>query len=240
MTESAETGNLKPYTVGELSGAIKTTIANAFGRVQVRGEIVQPKLYPASGHLYLKLKDPDSDAILDAVVWKGSVARLSFRPEHGMDVLATGKLTTYPGRSSYQLTIDSMVHAGAGAILQQIEDRRKRLAAEGLFDPARKRRSDPGNPDVCPVFDLHRIFTPSADREWAATGCRTAGIGCLDCKAKLLEHLEPALAPIRERRRTFAEKPGMIMDILRDGSARARRVAQATMDQVHQVVTITP
>jgi tryptophanyl-tRNA synthetase len=109
-----------------------------------------------------------------------------------------------------------------------------------VTDPARKRRSDPGNPDVCPVFDLHRIFTPPTDREWAATGCRTAGIGCLDCKAKLLEHLEPALAPIRERRQAFAEKPGMIVDILRDGSARARRVAQATMEQVHQVVTITP
>jgi tryptophanyl-tRNA synthetase len=109
-----------------------------------------------------------------------------------------------------------------------------------VTDPARKRRSDPGNPDVCPVFDLHRIFTPPTDREWAATGCRTAGIGCLDCKAKLLGHLEPALAPIRERRQAFAEKPGMIVDILRDGSARARRVAQATMEQVHQVVTITP
>lgn len=109
-----------------------------------------------------------------------------------------------------------------------------------VTDPARKRRSDPGNPDVCPVFDLHRIFTPPTDREWAATGCRTAGIGCLDCKAKLLEHLEPALAPIRDRRQAFAEKPGMIVDVLRDGSARARRVAQATMEQVHQVVTITP
>lgn len=109
-----------------------------------------------------------------------------------------------------------------------------------VTDPARKRRSDPGNPDVCPVFDLHRIFTPPADREWAATGCRTAGIGCLDCKAKLLEHLEPALAPIRERRQAFAEKPDMIIDILRDGSARARRVAQATMEEVHRVVTITP
>ena len=109
-----------------------------------------------------------------------------------------------------------------------------------VTDPARKRRSDPGNPDVCPVFDLHRIFTPPADREWAATGCRTAGIGCLDCKAKLLEHLEPALAPIRERRQVFAEKPDMIVDILREGSARARRVAQTTMEDVHRVVTITP
>jgi tryptophanyl-tRNA synthetase len=109
-----------------------------------------------------------------------------------------------------------------------------------VTDPARKRRSDPGNPDVCPVFDLHRIFTPPAAREWAATGCRTAGIGCLDCKAKLLEHLEPALAPIRERRQAFAEKPDRIIDILREGSARARLVAHSTMEEVHRVVTITP
>jgi tryptophanyl-tRNA synthetase len=109
-----------------------------------------------------------------------------------------------------------------------------------VTDPARKRRSDPGNPDVCPVFDLHRIFTPPDGREWAAHGCRTASIGCLDCKAKLLEHLEPALAPIRERRQAFAEKPDMIVDILREGSARARRVAQATMEEVRHVVTITP
>jgi tryptophanyl-tRNA synthetase len=109
-----------------------------------------------------------------------------------------------------------------------------------MTDPARKRRSDPGNPDVCPVFDLHRIFTPPADRQWAAHGCRTAGIGCLDCKAKLLEHLEPALAPIRERRQGFAEKPDLIVDILREGSARARGVAQATMEDVRRMVTITP
>jgi tryptophanyl-tRNA synthetase len=109
-----------------------------------------------------------------------------------------------------------------------------------VTDPARKRRSDPGNPDVCPVFDLHRIFTPPADREWAATGCRTAGIGCLDCKAKLLEHVQPALAPIRERRQAFAEKPDRIVDILREGSARARQVARTTMEEVHRVVTIAP
>ncbi|MBI3637077.1 MAG: tryptophan--tRNA ligase [Candidatus Rokubacteria bacterium] len=109
-----------------------------------------------------------------------------------------------------------------------------------MTDPARKRRSDPGNPDVCPVFDLHRIFTPPADREWAATGCRTAGIGCLDCKARLLEHMEPALAPIRERRQTFAEKPDQIVEILHEGSRRARVVAQATMDDVHRVAPLVP
>jgi tryptophanyl-tRNA synthetase len=109
-----------------------------------------------------------------------------------------------------------------------------------MTDPARKRRSDPGNPDVCPVFDLHRIFTPDADRQWAAVGCRTAGIGCLDCKDKLLEHMEPALAPIRQRRQALAEKPAQLVEILRDGSQRARRVAQATMEEVRRVVTIAP
>ena len=109
-----------------------------------------------------------------------------------------------------------------------------------VTDPARKRRSDPGNPDVCPVFDLHRIFTPPVDREWAAHGCRTAGIGCLDCKGKLLEHMEPALAPIRERRAKFMERPGAIVEILHEGSRRAQRVARTTMDAVRRVAPLTP
>jgi len=109
-----------------------------------------------------------------------------------------------------------------------------------VTDPARKRRSDPGNPDVCPVFDLHKIFTPSADREWAATGCRTAGIGCLDCKDMLLKHMLPPLAAIRERRQTFAEKPARIVEILHEGSRRARTVARATMAEVRAAVHLTP
>ena len=109
-----------------------------------------------------------------------------------------------------------------------------------VTDPARKRRADPGNPDICPVFDLHKIFTPPADREWAATGCRTAGIGCLDCKAKLLEHLLPPLAKIRERRQQFAEKPEDIVDILREGSKRAREVAKKTMEEVRRAAAIEP
>ncbi|MBI3630512.1 MAG: tryptophan--tRNA ligase [Candidatus Rokubacteria bacterium] len=109
-----------------------------------------------------------------------------------------------------------------------------------VTDPARKRRSDPGNPDICPVFDLHKIFTPAADREWAATGCRTAGIGCLDCKGKLLEHMLPPLACVRERRQQFAEKPDDIVDILRDGSKRAREVARQTMEDVRRAVPLEP
>jgi tryptophanyl-tRNA synthetase len=109
-----------------------------------------------------------------------------------------------------------------------------------VTDPARKRRSDPGNPDVCPVFDLHKIFTPPDDREACAQGCRTAGIGCLECKDVLLRHLLPPLGTIRERRQAYAEKPDRIVEILREGSRRARRVAQATMDEVRAAVHLTP
>jgi tryptophanyl-tRNA synthetase len=109
-----------------------------------------------------------------------------------------------------------------------------------ITDPARKRRSDPGNPEICPVFDLHRIFTPETDREWAAAGCRTAGIGCLDCKDVLLRHLVPALEPIRERREKLAEKPEAIVDVLHAGSERARAVARRTMEEVRSAVVLAP
>jgi tryptophanyl-tRNA synthetase len=109
-----------------------------------------------------------------------------------------------------------------------------------MTDPARKRRTDPGNPDICPVFDLHRIFTPPADREYCATGCRTAAIGCLDCKDVLLTHMLPPLEAIRERRQAFAEKPDLIVDVLHQGSRRARVAAQATMEEVRAAVHLTP
>jgi len=109
-----------------------------------------------------------------------------------------------------------------------------------VTDPARKRRSDPGNPEICPVFDLHKIFTPDADREAAATGCRTAGIGCLDCKAVLLEHMIPPLAKIREGRERFAAKPRQVVEILHEGSRRARIVAQRTMDEVRSAINLEP
>lgn len=109
-----------------------------------------------------------------------------------------------------------------------------------ITDPARKRRSDPGNPDICPVFDLHKIFTPEADRLSCAEGCRTAGIGCLDCKDVLLRYLLPPLGEIRERRQRFVEKPKEVVEILKDGSRRAREVAQATMADARRAVGIEP
>jgi tryptophanyl-tRNA synthetase len=109
-----------------------------------------------------------------------------------------------------------------------------------VTDPARKRRSDPGNPDICPVFDLHKIFTPEAERQSVATNCRTAGFGCLDCKDVLLKHMLPPLERIRERRQVFAEKPDAVKDVLIEGSRRARVVAQQTMKEVRDAVKLTP
>ena len=128
--------NLPEYTVSEISGALKRTVEDSFGHVRVRGEISQAR-FAGSGHLYLRLKD--EAAVLDAVCWKSSCARLGLRPEDGLEVVCTGRLTTYPGKSSYQLIIDRMELAGEGALLKLLEDRKRRLAAEGLFDGARKK-----------------------------------------------------------------------------------------------------
>jgi exodeoxyribonuclease VII large subunit len=136
MTTPELTHNLPELSVGQLSSALQRTVETAFPRVRVRGEISGFKRAP-SGHLYLNLKDPD--AVLGAVCWKGVAARLAIRPEDGMEVIATGKLTTFAGQSKYQLVIDQMELAGRGALLALIEDRKRRLAAEGLFEAARKR-----------------------------------------------------------------------------------------------------
>jgi len=129
--------NSPALSVSELSGALKTTIENSFGQVRVRGEISGFKRH-ASGHCYFTLKD--ENACIDAVIWRTSAGSLAFRPEDGAEVIATGKLTTYPGRSKYQIVIDRMELAGEGALLALLEKRRKALAAEGLFDGARKRK----------------------------------------------------------------------------------------------------
>lgn len=129
--------NQPEYSVSEISGHIKRVVEDTFGFVRVRGEISKASTNAASGHCYITLKD--AKAVLDAVCWKGTMAKLAHKPEAGMEVIATGKLTTYPGRSSYQLVIESLEPAGVGALMALLEQRKKQLAAEGLFDPARKK-----------------------------------------------------------------------------------------------------
>lgn len=133
---SAARFNTPEYSVGELALALKRTVEDGYGQVRVRGEITGYKR-ATSGHAYLCLKD--TTAVLDAVMWKIGVGALRFRPEDGLEVVATGKLTTYPGRSKYQLIIERMEPAGAGALMALLEARKAKLAAEGLFDASRKR-----------------------------------------------------------------------------------------------------
>lgn len=128
--------NVPEFSVAELSYELKRTVEGAFSHVRVRGEISGFKR-AASGHLYMALKD--ADAVMDAVCWKGTAGRLSIQPEDGLEVVATGKLTTYPGRSKYQLVVETMEMAGEGALLKLLEERKKKLAGEGLFDPERKK-----------------------------------------------------------------------------------------------------
>ncbi len=128
--------NVPEFTVTELSGRIKRTLEDAYGYVRVRGELGRVTK-AGSGHVYLDLKD--DRAVLSSVIWKGAAARIPIKPEQGMEVIATGRLTTFPGQSRYQLVIDTLEPAGAGALMALLEKRKKELAAEGLFDEGRKK-----------------------------------------------------------------------------------------------------
>lgn len=134
--EKQTVGNIPEYTVTELSGAVKRAIEDNFGFVRVRGELGRVTR-AGSGHVYLDLKD--EKAVISGVMWKGVASRLAIRPEQGMEVVATGKMSTFPGQSRYQLIIDSLAPAGVGALMALFEERKKKLAAEGLFAPERKK-----------------------------------------------------------------------------------------------------
>jgi exodeoxyribonuclease VII large subunit len=128
--------NAPEFTVTELSSALKRTVEDAYGHVRVRGEITGFRGAHASGHCYFALKD--DGAKIEAVIWKGTHYRMRFKPQEGLEVIATGKLTTYPGSSKYQIVIEALEPAGIGALMALMEERKKKLAAEGLFDEARK------------------------------------------------------------------------------------------------------
>lgn len=183
--------NVPEYSVTELSGAIKRTVEDAFGYVRVRGELGRVSR-SGNGHCYLDLKD--ERAVLSSVIWKGSWGRLSIKPEQGMEVVATGRLTTFAGQSRYQLVIDTLEPAGAGALMALLEERKKRLAAEGLF-AAELKKPLPKMPGVVGVvtsptgavirdilhrlrdrFPCHVLVWPSAVQGEAAPKQIIAGI----------------------------------------------------------------
>ena len=129
--------NVPELSVSELANALKRTVEDRFGHVRVRGEITNYRGPHSSGHVYFSLKD--QNARLDAVIWKMTFLRLRVKPQEGLEVVATGKISTFPGKSSYQIVIETLEPAGAGALMALLDERRKRLAAEGLFDAERKK-----------------------------------------------------------------------------------------------------
>ncbi|MGY3620818.1 exodeoxyribonuclease VII large subunit [Bradyrhizobium sp. USDA 10063] len=136
MTTAPNLLNAPEFTVSELSSALKRTVEDRFGHVRVRGEITGFRGPHSSGHCYFALKD--ENAKIEAVIWKFAHARMRFKPQEGLEVIATGKLTTYPNSSKYQIVIEALEPAGIGALMALMEERKKKLAAEGLFDEARK------------------------------------------------------------------------------------------------------
>ncbi len=136
MTAAPNLLNAPEFTVSELSSALKRTVEDRFGHVRVRGEITGFRGPHSSGHCYFALKD--ENAKIEAVIWKFAHARMRFKPQEGLEVIATGKLTTYPNSSKYQIVIEALEPAGIGALMALMEERKKKLAAEGLFDEARK------------------------------------------------------------------------------------------------------
>ena len=161
--ETDQDGNARPYSVSELAFALKRTLEDAYGFVRLRGELSKVT-HHSNGHVYLTLKD--ERAAIDGVVWKGQVRGLSIRPEQGLEVIVTGKITAYPAGSRYQIVIETMEAAGMGALLAQLERLKARLASEGLFAPERK-QPIPSMPSVVGVITsptgavirdiLHRI-----------------------------------------------------------------------------------
>ena len=132
---SGSPSNVTEFSVAEISFSIKKTMEDAFGYVRVRGELGRISR-PGSGHIYLDLKD--DRAVLSGVIWKGVASRLKIQPEQGLEVIATGKITTFPGQSKYQMVIDALEPAGAGALMALLEERKRKLGAEGLFAEERK------------------------------------------------------------------------------------------------------
>ena len=170
--------NLPELTVSELSAALKRTIEDAYGYVRVRGELGKVS-YHSNGHVYFDLKD--DRACIAGVIWRSTAARIKLKLEAGLEVVITGRVTTYPGRSQYQIVVETLEPAGLGALMALLEERKRRLAAEGLFDEARKQLLPflPGRDRRHHVADRRRDsrHSASARRPFSAPGAGLAGQG---------------------------------------------------------------
>jgi tryptophanyl-tRNA synthetase len=155
--------------------------------------------------------------------------RISVLAEPGHMLTKTPKLPGLDGRKM------SKSYGNAITLSESDEEIRKKTKVM-VTDPARKRRTDPGNPDVCPVYDWHKLFSSPQTLTWAAEGCRTAGIGCIECKAKMADHLIEWIAPVRERRLEYEKNPRRVLEVIDSGSAKARVEAKKTIERVREAV----
>ena len=137
LQEQTVRSNVPELSVSELAFSLKKTLEDTYGRVRVRGELSRVTI-PGSGHMYADIKD--ENALINTVCWKGTLSKLSVRPEEGLEVICTGRISTYPARSNYQLIVEDMTLAGEGALLKMLEERKKKLASEGLFEAERKKK----------------------------------------------------------------------------------------------------
>lgn len=243
MTDDPTT-NAQAYSVSELAFALKRTLEDAYGFVRLRGELSKVT-HHSSGHVYLTLKD--DKAALDGVVWKGSVRNLSIRPEQGMEVIVTGRITTFPAGSRYQIVIETMEAAGIGALLAQLERLKAKLADEGLFRPERK-RPIPAMPSVVGVITsptgavirdiLHRIRDrwPCRVVVWPVVVQGDAAAGQVAGAIKAFNALEPGGAIPRPDVLIVARGGGSVEDLWPfNDEGLARAVAAGTIPLISAV-----
>jgi exodeoxyribonuclease VII large subunit len=240
----APTTNAQAYSVSELAFALKRTLEDAYGFVRLRGELSKVT-HHSSGHVYLTLKD--DKAALDGVVWKGSVKNLSIRPEQGLEVIVTGRITTFPAGSRYQIVIETMEAAGIGALLAQLERLKTKLADEGLFRPERK-RPIPAMPAVVGVITsptgavirdiLHRIRDrwPCRVVVWPVVVQGDAAAGQVTAAIKAFNALEPGGAVPRPDVLIVARGGGSVEDLWPfNDEGLARAVAAGTIPLISAV-----
>ena len=209
-------------------------------------EVVDAKKYFSGGtevlnqvalaELYLK---PAADELAKKIGYENLLQRLgeaqeffkceTVLQEPGVMLTQTPRIPGLDGRKM------SKSYGNAITLSESDDDIRKKTKVM-VTDPARKRRTDPGNPDVCPVYDWHKLFSSPQTLQWAANGCRTAGIGCIECKAKMADHLIEWIAPVRERRLEYEKHPKRVLEVIDEGSKRARVEAQKTIGRVREAV----
>ncbi|MDP2258652.1 MAG: exodeoxyribonuclease VII large subunit [Caulobacter sp.] len=245
MTDSADSpSNAQAYSVSELAFALKRTLEDAYGFVRLRGELSKVT-HHASGHVYLTLKD--DKAAIDGVVWKGSVRGLSVRPEQGLEVIVTGRITTFPAGSRYQIVIETMEAAGVGALLAQLERLKQKLAAEGLFAAERKQRL-PAMPATIGVITsptgavirdiLHRIRDrwPCRVVVWPVVVQGDAAAGQVAAAIRGFNAMEPGGAVPRPDILIVARGGGSVEDLWAfNDEALARAVAEGTIPLISAV-----